>query len=272
MFHISPVALNTAVAVQRRHGQQVEKGKHQVGYAEIAQHLVQIPRHRAENRLDERLCGVIGQVVQKLDDRHIGVVGGEYQRVRAQVVHAEHLHAGGGHAARGDPGEGQRHHRDHDGEAQYEHDEVHRHAGQGDLQIVPAVVAVIPGVHRHGLGPAEAHQQHQRRAQRVQVLQGVDCQPPHHPRRGVAAAVRHPGVGEFVQRKGQYAPGEGQQEEYQHPLRVAEKFVDIADQGCSLLYLLEYAIIILDFCCQRKLNKGAPVGGWHTPPGADVGN
>ena len=85
-----------------------------------------------------------------------------------------------------------------------------RHA---DQKIIPAIVSLkIAGIDRHGLGPAEAQEHQTERADGIQMLPGVQRQPPQHLGGGVAAAIGHVAVGDLVQDQRQkHGNGEIQQ-------------------------------------------------------------
>ena len=133
----------------------------------------------------------------------------------------------------GQPVDGEANEAAHQQEAQYEHEQVHGHARDGDLQIVPAQVAVVARVHRHRLGPAKAQQQHHDRADGSQMPGGVHGESAQHARGGVAAAVGHPGVGELVQRERHEAARDGEQQEDQHLPGIIKKGIEVAEQGLA---------------------------------------
>ena len=61
------------------------------------------------------------------------------------------------------------------------------------------------------------------------MLQRIERHAPHHPRRGIAAAVGHPCVGRFVQRNGQQPPRQRQQQEEKRPLGILKQLLDISE-------------------------------------------
>ena len=62
-------------------------------------------------------------------------------------------------------------------------------------------LAEIIGIHRHGLGPTEAHRKHQRQTQPVDVVQRIQGQPVHGLRRGVSQRQRRQPVTGLMDRQ-----------------------------------------------------------------------
>ena len=102
--------------------------------------------------------------------------------------------------------------------------QVHEYPGQGDDDVVPLVVFEVPGIHRHGLGPAEAQKQQAQGAQDVEMIERVQAHAAQVPGRGVAAAIGRVGMAPLVEGQAQQQGGQ-QIEELQG---VVDKIADSA--------------------------------------------
>ncbi len=79
--------------------------------------------------------------------------------------------------------------------------------GGGGEHGVPRLLTHAQGIDFHRSSPTEKAEKDEHQADRIEVDDGVERQPPHMRGGVVSAAMRHPGVRHFVQGNGQYDHG-----------------------------------------------------------------
>ena len=85
-------------------------------------------------------------------------------------------------------------------EHHHRNQQIHQRAGRRGYGFIGNWPLEIGAVHRHGLAPADPHQKHQKRPQRIQMPQGIQGHPPVMPGGGIPQQAGGIGMGKFMQR------------------------------------------------------------------------